>query len=225
MTQIILTIVLPVAVSGLLFKWAATADASRIRWIHPVFRARLISCILFSGCVFAFPLSDSEVNYLNLDFTGWPAGIVFTLIFSGLAIWVAYRISLQPSTLKVYPQVRMSLWPTSLVARNAITWIIYMFGYELFFRGFLLFSALELVPVAAAIGINLVVYSAAHFHKGWKEILMAIPFGFLLCVMTLHSGNVWSAFIIHTTLALSNDWFALKMQPAIDDQSKTMIRL
>jgi membrane protease YdiL (CAAX protease family) len=37
--------------------------------------------------------------------------------------------------------------------------------------------------------------------------------GILLCYITLHTGNIWSAVIIHSSMALSNEWFSLRSHP------------
>ena len=225
MAQIALRIFSPVVLSAMLFKLTQHPGVSRIRLIHPVFQARLLSSVIFCTSAFAFPKADHNFNYLKMDFTGWQAGVLFTVIFSGMAIWVSYHIALRTIHLKLYPQLRSLQWSSSLLVSNALSWTIYLLGYEMFFRGFLLFSALEILPVTSAFAVNLIVYSAAHFRKGWKESLMAVPFGLLLCLMTFYTGNIWSAFIIHASLALSNDWFAIKIQSALSNPTNTIVRL
>ena len=64
-----------------------------------------------------------------------------------------------------------------------------------------------------AIALNCILYALAHFYKGPGEILGAIPVGILLCYLTLHTGNIWSAVIIHSTMALSNEWFSIRSHP------------
>ena len=221
-SQIALSIVSILALSVMLFKFAEHADLSKIRWIHPVFQARLVSSIIFCLPVYVCGKVD-YFNYLKIDFISWPAGIPLTVIFAGMAICVSYHIARRSVHLSVNLQLRTNQWSSSLLIRNGLSWIIYLLGYEILFRGFLLFSALKILPVTSAITVNLIIYSAAHFHKGWMEIMMAVPFGLLLCLITLYTGNFWSAFIIHTSLALGHDWFAVKMQSTVSSYNTSII--
>jgi membrane protease YdiL (CAAX protease family) len=43
----------------------------------------------------------------------------------------------------------------------------------------------------------------------------SIPFGIILCFITIKSNSIWPAIILHTVLALSNEWFSLYFHPKI----------
>ena len=63
MSQMALSIVSMLALSAMLFKFAEHADLSKIRWIHPVFQARLVSSIIFCLPVYAYGKAD-YLSYL-----------------------------------------------------------------------------------------------------------------------------------------------------------------
>lgn len=109
-----------------------------------------------------------------------------------------------------YPQVREPVWGRRLVFVNILCWILYLAGYEVFFRGFLLFGLLEVVSPWTAIMINTLFYSLVHIPKGAGEAFGAIPLGILLCLITLATGNFWVAFLVHCSMACSNDLFSLR---------------
>jgi membrane protease YdiL (CAAX protease family) len=69
------------------------------------------------------------------------------------------------------------------------------------------------MDVELAFLLNALIYSLAHAPQGWRETLYALPFGILLCAITSLTGNFWAAYIIHVSLALSNDHFAIKNNP------------
>ena len=64
--------------------------------------------------------------------------------------------------------------------------------------------------------VNTIIYSLAHVPKGNREALAAIPFGIILCYLTIKTETIWIAVFVHLALALSNDYFALA-------ESKTML--
>lgn len=122
---------------------------------------------------------------------------------------VHYLHGRQPDHLAVYPQVRASNWDLRLVLINSASWLAYMTAYEILFRGILLFGTLPLLGAPAAILLNMSLYSLTHIPKGLKETLGALPVGFLFCTITLYTGTIWIALLVHSMLAVANDLFAL----------------
>ncbi|MDT8309286.1 MAG: CPBP family intramembrane glutamic endopeptidase, partial [Bacteroidales bacterium] len=74
--------------------------------------------------------------------------------------------------------------------------------------------------VWVAVSINVMAYAFVHITKGGREALGAIPMGILLCLVTLNTGNVFAAFMIHLTLALSNELFSLHYHTEISYKRK-----
>ena len=73
----------------------------------------------------------------------------------------------------------------------------------------------ETVGVWPAIAVNIALYSATHIPKGLDETLGAIPLGLVLCWLTLASGTIWIAFLVHVAMAWTNSLTALKHHPDI----------
>jgi membrane protease YdiL (CAAX protease family) len=121
----------------------------------------------------------------------------------------------KPANHVLYPQIRAKNWDAKLLSLSSITWVLYLLGYEILFRGFLLFACVEVLGVWPAIAINASIYSFAHFFKGIGETVGAIPFGIIMCVLCLHTGNFMVAFIVHCFLALSNQTVAVFSHPEI----------
>ena len=67
-----------------------------------------------------------------------------------------------------------------------------------------------------AIALNSALYAFAHFYKGPGETFGAIPVGVLLCYLTIVTGNIWCAVVIHALMALSNEWFSLYFHPEME---------
>jgi membrane protease YdiL (CAAX protease family) len=180
-----------------------------------VIHQRLLG-LIFLGVVPAF--SGLFIQGRTFDYYGVNVGnplisIFWILILSLIIFSMNLVFSRKPENIRVYPQIRKREWDGTLVIGNAASWIAYLFGYEFLFRGFLLFTCVSILGVFPAIIINTIFYSCAHIPKGLRETLAAIPFGIILCLVTIQTGNLWVAFFTHVVLALSNDFIAIDANP------------
>ena len=126
------------------------------------------------------------------------------------------KISIKKTkNLKNYPQIRAKNWTKSILFKNLLGWTLYLFGYELLFRGILFIPLIEPLGIWVAIAINISLYSATHIPKGLDETIGAIPLGLVLCLLTAASGTIWIAFFVHVAMAWTNSLTALKYHPEI----------
>jgi len=105
----------------------------------------------------------------------------------------------------VYPEMRITQWNLSSLAIAGGGWILYLIGYEYLFRGILLSGCMNAFGIWPAMAINLALYSTLHLPKGFKEALAAIPFGTLLCYLTIESSSILPAIILHSVQAISTE--------------------
>lgn len=78
----------------------------------------------------------------------------------------------------------------------------FLFCYEFFFRGVLLYSFLKLNSPGLAIVFTTTLYVIIHIFDSKKEILGTIPFGLILALFTILTNTIWYAFFVHLTLSL-----------------------
>lgn len=90
----------------------------------------------------------------------------------------------------------------SFFKRYFIIRALYLSVYELWFRGFLLFESIKWLGIPAAISLNIFLYTMLHIFKSKKEILACIPFGFILCFLSIFFNAAWPAIILHTGFSL-----------------------
>lgn len=155
-----------------------------------------------------FNLTDFGLNANNLLTTFyWTSGLGLLLVF------INFMAARKPDNYKIYPQIRINNWTSKLIIMNSISWICYLFAYELLFRGILLTACIPAMGIWPAIAVNITIYSCTHIPKGINEALATIPFGIVLCVLTILTGNLWTAIFTHVILALSNDYFAVYYNP------------
>ena len=151
---------------------------------------------------------NSETSLLSLY---WIFGLSIPIV-----PLVSYSAK-QAKNLKNYPQIRARVWTKKLKLKNALGWAAYLFGYELLFRGVLLFPLTDELGVWTAIAINIALYSATHIPKGLDETIGAIPLGFVLCILTLYTDTIWIAFIVHVIMAWTNTFTALRFNPEMKE--------
>ncbi len=142
--------------------------------------------------------------------------ITWTLGLSLVVIPLAFISAKKPENLNNYPQIRAKTWTNKTMVINLLGWALYLFGYELLFRGTLFFPLVDSLGIWPAIAINIALYATTHIPKGLAETLGAIPLGFVLCLLTLESGTVWIAFFVHLALAWTNSLTALAYHPEIE---------
>jgi membrane protease YdiL (CAAX protease family) len=141
------------------------------------------------------------------------SSLSWVLILGAILVPLNYFNSRKTKHLASYPTVRRSTWTRSQVANYAFSWVCYLFGYELMFRGLLLFGLIPVFGVWPSILLNVVLYVLVHLPKSIEESIGALPLGLLLCLITLQVGTIWVAVLVHITLALSNFFFSLRHHP------------
>lgn len=139
--------------------------------------------------------------------------VISTIVLCALTMPLAFRSSRKSKHLQNYPQIRVESWDRILIFKNAIGWAVYLIGYEFLFRGILLFPLVGEIGVWPAIAINTALYSATHIPKGIEEAIGAVPLGIVLCVLTLMTGTLWIAIIVHIAMAWTNSFSAVYNHP------------
>lgn len=98
---------------------------------------------------------------------------------------------------------------TEKIAIICSGWLIYLFGYELLFRGILWFVCYREFGFFPALLINLSLYSLAHFYQGFIPALGSIPAGIVFCLMAYISSSLLIPFIAHAVMAISFEIFIM----------------
>jgi membrane protease YdiL (CAAX protease family) len=183
-----------------------------------VFKGKVISRRFCASLVLIIPcLLGSFGNqlsaYAKIKSGDTPSTIIWSAIFSVLVILINVWAAKELTNTKVNPQIRTARWTLSLFLMNCFSWIIYLISYEFLFRGYLFTSLLQHTTVENTFIVSITLYALAHLYKGEKEFLLSVPFGFILCYITLLTENVWASVIIHCALAISNDVFAFRANP------------
>jgi membrane protease YdiL (CAAX protease family) len=211
LSALVLKILLLLTAFGLHYLTSAMLARRISNSLHYVVIQRLVSAALITVPVVMFATYDPViVHYSDLSAT-----LLFSVILSAAAIAINSLRRRNALDSAMYPHIRLQAWTPRIVILNAITWMIYLLPYEFALRGSLLTNTLSYFDVWPAFIVNAIVYAIAHLPQGKRETLSAFPFGILLCLVTYFTGNFWSAFIIHSALAISNDFFAVRNNPTM----------
>ena len=171
--------------------------------------------VLFLGVIPALVIlctKDSARNFRFIfTFTAPPPW--WSYVFLGVMIVAGFIRSRSENCQALYPQIREVRWTVKLLSVNALSWIFFLAAYEFLFRGLLLFALLTALDEWPAVIVNSSIYAFAHFYKGPGETFGSIPGGIVLCWATLMTGNIWTAVIIHSVMALALEWFSIQRNP------------
>lgn len=188
-------------------------DEKRIRAIY---MWRKISGFLLFGAIpaiLAWILFGLSPDYfgtgLNDSLALWPWLLGATVFFVALNFFN----SRNPDLYGTYPEMRLKSWNLPMLLLAAGGWILYLAGYEFLFRGILLGSCYEAFGLWPAVAINLSLYSALHLPKGMKEAIATIPFGALVCYLTIESHSILPAIYLHSLQAVSCEMFCISRNP------------
>lgn len=119
-----------------------------------------------------------------------------------------------------YPQLRIKTWTVKYSLISISGWIIYILGYEFFFRGILLFVCFSAFGFWPSLLINILLYAIVHLDQGPWISLGAIPAGIIFCLLTLLTSSFFYAFLIHSYMAISNELFSVYHNPDLSFKLK-----
>lgn len=150
----------------------------------------------------------------RIDWDAWGLGLgdwrwwgpkVALLVFAGV-------IPLVVAGAAVSPELR-DFYPADPQARTDFGWLLvrqggrgmYMFGWELFWRGVLLFGFARVHGPLVSIVIQSFPFFLMHKPKPELEMLSSMPGGMLLAAFCWRAKSFWPAFLLHWSLNLTMD--------------------
>lgn len=186
-------------------------------WVFFTKVVGFLSMGVFSFLVAGIFLGWNENAFFGIQFIAKTSlySIFWILTLSLIVVPLVWFSAKKPKNWVNYPQIRNKFWTPKIFYINLVGWAMYLFGYELLFRGILLFPLVPIIGFWQAVFINTALYSATHIPKGLDETIGAIPLGIILCYLTYESQTIWIAFIVHVIMAWTNSLTALKYHPEI----------
>lgn len=191
------------------------SDSADKSWISYIFFQKMMG-VLFMGllpALLVLATTDYSLADLGLKMGDWKQSLMYIIPMGLLIVFLNSIAAKKPESLATYPQMRIYDWTTKRFAINAFGWGSYLFAYEFLFRGILLMICVDAFGFWPAVAINLALYSATHIPKGLTETVGALPYGLLLCYVTVSTGSLAVAFFTHWIMSLSSDYFSIRYNP------------
>lgn len=123
------------------------------------------------------------------------------LILSLIALPIGFFGSKQKKSLVVYPQIRINNWTSRALFISLSGWVIYLFGYELLFRGLMLQPIGDILGFWPALIVSTLLYSTTHLTNGIREALGSLPLGLILGSVCLTVDSFWVGFFVHIVMS------------------------
>ncbi|HEX7845298.1 MAG TPA: type II CAAX endopeptidase family protein [Chitinophagaceae bacterium] len=192
---------------ALLLLTEAWADARKSRHLNDVYsrkgdpaivNRKHIAGILIFLISFLYYLSINSYDTAFFDL-GWSTNGVFIILFLLLA---ACKVGTNSADSNANKYLAVSLDNSTLFRYLSIR-IVFLVLYEFFFRGVLLQLFINEAGVIIAIMVNILLYALAHYYSERKEIIGTVPFGLLLCMISIYYQSIWPAILLHLALAMS----------------------
>jgi len=178
-----------------------------------IFGGLLMAILPTATYLIAFPETRLADLGLVLNNSTLFAVLVWIIGFGGLMIFLVAYNARKEATLEYYPQIRARNWTRKIMRGNLLGWATYLFGYEVLFRGVLLFSLTDVIGLWPAIAINVAIYSATHIPKGLTETIGALPLGVAFCLISIQTGSIWVAVAVHIAMSWTNTLITFKRHP------------
>ena len=93
----------------------------------------------------------------------------------------------------------------SRLAYHELVMAFYMFGWEWYHRGFLLFGLKKIMPVWGAVLIQAALFTALHWGKPIMETASSFPGGILMGLLALRYRSFIPCFILHCLISAGFD--------------------
>ncbi len=179
------------------------------------FAEKITGFLLFGAIPFILFATTSGLQLSETVMTAGKSGQYWYVLLGTLIIitLLTFNGSKKKAIQEKSPRIRIKKWTFKYLIISITGWLIYILGYELLFRGILWLVCYMAFGFLAALLINIVLYAAVHLDQGMEMSLGAIPFGILLCLITLLTGSFLFAFLIHGWLAVSAEIFSVYNNP------------
>ncbi|BCW90295.1 hypothetical protein sos41_34630 [Alphaproteobacteria bacterium SO-S41] len=158
--------------------------------------------LLLAALAFLWVNAKRPIAWLGLDIPIGPPGLI------GLAIAAALIGVLGLASARARPRPDMkrpdaaAMFPETPEEQRAFValGLFVGIGWELLYRGYLLWALTPLIGQVAAIALAGTAYGVAHGFKSWPQFIGSIVMSLLFTVAYVATESLWWLMLIHTAL-------------------------
>jgi len=189
-----------------IFLSAAEAEFYRkIFWVSAIVLIYLVIPLLIVKFVFKQKPADYGFNLNKNVLKDYPVYLLMLAIMLPIVFYASSTASFQARYPIFHPK-KENLYPLFIYWQ--VAYFVQFIAVEFFFRGFIL-HGLKHKFGYYAVFISMVPYCMVHFGKPFPETLAAIIAGIVLGTLSLKSRSIFMGVIIHYSVAITMDIFAL----------------
>lgn len=155
--------------------------------------------------VFKMKLRDMGLTFRN-SMQGWPLYVIMLAVMIPLVAYFSGTESFQSRYPFYKPVQGEELWPNFIIWE--CVYFVQFVSLEFFFRGFITLGTRKSFGYMS-IFVMMVPYCMIHFGKPMPETIGAIIAGIVLGTLALKSRSVVLGILIHYSVAITMDLFAL----------------
>jgi membrane protease YdiL (CAAX protease family) len=182
------------------------------RQAFAVFYKRVSAFFLFGVCpiiIIKVLLHDSIANFgLSRGHGKLPFAFITPVLV--LTFLTMLFFSRRRKIFSSYPEIRGALVSRFYFVMSAITYSMYLYGYECLFRGFLLFGLRKPIGDLPAAVVSMTFVTLAHLGTSLPVIVGSMISGIIFPYIALLSGSIWHVFFLHTFIGVGMDYLCVK---------------
>jgi membrane protease YdiL (CAAX protease family) len=150
-----------------------------------------------------------SIKEYGISIGDWKTGLkIIAIIFPVIAVFVLYPSIYNQEMVNFYPQSKEAADSPALFLKFQTIRILFFYtGWEIFFRGFMLFGLRKHVGDAMAICIQIIPSCLWHIGMPTGEIFASIFGGILFGMMALKTGSILYSYILHCLIGFALDLF------------------
>jgi membrane protease YdiL (CAAX protease family) len=151
---------------------------------------------------FAPLLSGHEYSYFIVQ-NNSILPISVTIALTCICIIISYRLATKKfNQLSEEGSILLPLHTLQLIIYFIVR-IAFICCYEIWFRALLLDYGIRNFGLLPSVLVNVALYTLLHIVNDKKEMASCVPFGFLLCFLSLWQGSALPAITIHLALTVT----------------------
>ena len=152
-------------------------------------------------------LFKEPISMYGLKRGDWRFGVPAAVVLSVVMVILSYSSSSDPQYIAEYPLYKGAGSSAGSFAVHAIAYLLFYFGWEIFFRGFIQFGLRDRFGSWEAILVQVALSCIVHIGKPDSEIYSSILGGLVWGVVVFRSRSIWPAVMSHWILGVSLDYF------------------
>ena len=191
--------------------WAPLFGGSTIVPMYAVLYVWLILFVLF----FVVPAAVARLGLklrlsdLGLRLGNVRKGLIRLAILLPIAALLLLPTARMPEFRATYPLYHAAGQSLSVFILYELCYAAYYFGWEFFFRGFMLFGLVDAFGAVNAVRIQTIPSTLAHIGKPTPEIIAAVAAGLAFGAIALRTRSILYVFLLHWLIGVMLDVFII----------------